>query len=304
MSAKKFDFTVIGNAGIDTNIYLFGNEIDFSVEANFTENIDYIGQAGGYTSRGFAQLGYATAFIGYVGNDYNGRYIKQEFSRDGINTDAMFTDPAGTSRSINFMYPDGRRKNFYDGKSHMTLEPDLVKCTGILSKSKFVHFHIPNWARKLLPLAKDLDLTVSCDIQDIVSIDDPYRQDFINYSDIIFFSAANHGSPETIMRSILKIYPDKIIISGLGDRGCALCANGNIEYFEAVQLDEPVIDTNGAGDGLAVGFLSSYLLEKKSLNESVLRGQICARFTCSRKADTSSLITKKQLETYFNKMTT
>ena len=32
--------------------------------------------------------------------------------------------PAGTSRSINFMYGDGRRKNFYDGKSHLQLQPD------------------------------------------------------------------------------------------------------------------------------------------------------------------------------------
>ena len=54
---KTFDVAVVGNVGIDTNIYLYGNEIDFSVEANFSQNIDYLGQAGGYASRGYNPAG-------------------------------------------------------------------------------------------------------------------------------------------------------------------------------------------------------------------------------------------------------
>jgi hypothetical protein len=49
---------VIGNIGIDTNVYFSGDRIDLTVEANFTSNIDMIGQAGGYASRGYAALGY------------------------------------------------------------------------------------------------------------------------------------------------------------------------------------------------------------------------------------------------------
>ena len=64
MTQKQFDVVVIGNVGIDTNVYLAGDEINFQIESNFTENIDYVGQAGGYAARGFAQLGYRTAFIG------------------------------------------------------------------------------------------------------------------------------------------------------------------------------------------------------------------------------------------------
>jgi sugar/nucleoside kinase (ribokinase family) len=116
---ERFDVAVVGNVGIDTNVYSHSDEPDFSREANFTENLDYVGQAGGYASRGYAQLGRRTAFIGYVGDDFSGRFIRAELAQDGIDQSAMFIDPAGTSRSINFMYRDGRRKNFYDGKSHM-----------------------------------------------------------------------------------------------------------------------------------------------------------------------------------------
>src|SRR5512140_3731095 len=111
-----FDVVVVGNAGIDTNVYLAGEEIDFSVEANFTRNIDCIGQAGGYASRGYAAMGLRTAFIGAVGDDVNGEWIRRAFTQQGIDTRGMFIDPAGTSRSINIMYKDGHRKNFYDGK--------------------------------------------------------------------------------------------------------------------------------------------------------------------------------------------
>src|SRR5512136_2926711 len=135
MTDKRFDVAVIGNIGIDTNVYFQSDEPNFSREANFTENLDYVGQAGGYASRGYAHLGKRTAFIGYVGQDFSGDFIRQQFAQDSIDTQAVFIDPAGTSRSINFMYPDGRRKNFYDGKSHMHLQPDLAACRAVLERT-------------------------------------------------------------------------------------------------------------------------------------------------------------------------
>ena len=106
----KFDAAIIGNAGVDTNIYFYGPPSDN--ESNYTLNLDCLGQAGGYSARGFAQLGYRTAFIGYVGDDALGQFMRDEFENDGIDNRAIFVDPAGTSRSINFVYADGRRKNF------------------------------------------------------------------------------------------------------------------------------------------------------------------------------------------------
>ena len=112
MNHKKLDVAVVGNVGIDTNVYLHGGDIDFRVESNFTENIDYVGQAGGYASRGFAQLRKRTAFIGYVGDEYSDRFIREEFARDGIDTTALFIDPSGTSRSINFNHTGTARALF------------------------------------------------------------------------------------------------------------------------------------------------------------------------------------------------
>jgi sugar/nucleoside kinase (ribokinase family) len=296
---RQFDVAVIGNVGIDTNVYFHGRDIDFNVEANFTENLDYVGQAGGYASRGYAQLGKKTAFIGHVGDDFSGRLIRETLARDGTDLTALFTDPAGTARSINFMYPDGRRKNFYDGKGHMTLQPSLKACREVLAQVKLAHFNIPNWARQLLPIARELGVTIACDLQDVVQAGDGYRRDFVEYADILFFSSVNYADPSPLIGEFLGACPQRVVICGLGARGCAAGSQAGIQFFGPVSLEAPVIDTNGAGDALAVGFLSSYVLEGRSLEDSIRRGQIAARYTCTLKATSSGLITPEKLEHYF-----
>ena len=300
MTQKPFDAVVIGNVGVDTNVYFHSDEPDFSREANFTENLDTVGQAGGYASRGYAQLGKRTAFIGYVGDDFSGRFIREELARDGIDLSALYIDPAGTSRSVNCMYRDGRRKNFYDGKRHMQLHPDRAVCRSVLAGSRLAHFNIPNWARHLLPIAKDLGLTLACDLQDVVQLRDGYRDDFIEYADIVFFSAVHQAGPALLIEELLKGKPELIVVSGMGARGCALGTRAGLRYFDPVHLDAPVIDTNGAGDGLAVGFLSSYVLDGYSLEDSIRRGQIAACYTCTQKASSAQLITQEIMQRYFD----
>jgi sugar/nucleoside kinase (ribokinase family) len=298
---------VIGAVGIDTNVYLGRDEIDFSVEANFSRNLDYVGGAGGYCSRGFAQLGYRTGFIGAVGPDHNGKFIEEELHHDRIET-LLFSDPQGSRRSVNIMYKDGRRKNFYDGSGSMVLEPDLALCRAFFQKCRekagaVAHFSIENWARRLLPLAREAGLTVACDLQDLVSIEDSYRQDFIKGSDILFFSAANFADPAPLIERLLAENPVEVIVVGRGSQGCALGTRAGITYFEPVSLDAPVVDTNGAGDGLAVGFLASrYLDGGYSLTEAILRGQLVARYTCTQVASSSNLIRREQLEAFYSRI--
>ena len=300
MTNTPLDVIVIGNVGIDTNVYFYTDEIDFTVEGNFTHNVDYVGQAGGYTSRGYAQLGQKTAFIGTIGEDFNGRFIRHTFTQDGIDQTGLFIDPTGTARSINFMYKDGRRKNFYDGKGHMQLQPDLDLCRSLLQRAKLAHFHLPNWARQLLPIAKELGLVIACDIQDVVDIDDPYRQDFINYAHILFFSAVNTPDPTPLIQQLLNRNPNCTFIAGMGAKGCALGTSAGVQFFPPVSMAAPVIDTNGAGDGLAVGFLTSYILGSYTLPQAIQRGQIVARHTCTQKASSDNLITPTQLEHYYH----
>ena len=299
MAKPPFDVVVVGNVGIDTNIYLSGKDVDFNVETNFTQNLDYIGQAGGYASRGYAALGVNTAFIGCVGDDYHGRFIAETLQADAINLDGLFIDLQGTSRSVNIMNWDGSRKNFYDGKGHMHLTPPLEICKSIFKRARLAHFNIPNWARQLLPIARECGVVVAVDIQDVVDIDDPYRKDFIDAANYLFFSGANQADPESIILKLLQRQPEQLIVAGMGAKGCLLGSQETgIKSFHAIEMDLPVVDTNGAGDSLAVGFLTGRVLEGLSLEESIRQGQIAARYCCSQKASTDSLIKREQMKNY------
>jgi sugar/nucleoside kinase (ribokinase family) len=290
------EVVVLGCAGVDSNVYLPGREVDWSVEANFTENLDTPGQAGVYASRGYAALGRRVAFIGNLGDDACGGMVRDALSRDGIDTQGVFTDPAGTARSINVMYPDGRRKNFYDARAKSGLRPDPARCREVMSGAKLAHLHLADWARHLLPMAKQLGLVVACDLQDVIDPEEPYRQDFIRAADILFFSSSNHADPTPLIRRFLKGQPDRIVISGLGAKGCALGTQAGIRFFPPEPLDMPVVDTNGAGDSLAVGFLTSHVLEGRPVAESIHRGQLAARHCCTLRGTSEGLINARVLD--------
>ena len=296
-----YDVVVVGNAGIDTQVYLEGEEIDFEHEANFTRNLDCIGQAGGYAARGYASLDLKTAYIGAVGDDINGNWLRQTLFRQGIGTEGIFIDPEGTSRSINLMYQDGRRKNFYDGKGHMKLHPPLAIAGLLFAHAKLIHFNIPNWARELLPLARSSGATIAADIQDVVDPEDPYRRDFILDSNFLFFSAVNHSDPIPLIHHFWQINPNLEMVTGMGAKGCAVATAGDIRFYPPVDLDLPVVDTNGAGDSLAVGYLTARVFMDMTTAEAALRGQIAARHACSLRSDSDHLITQKEFESYLKR---
>ena len=98
------DAVVVGGAGVDTNVYLAGDDIDWSVESNFTRNVDCVGQAGGYSSRLFARLGKRTGYLGPVGDDAGGQLVRDTLARDGVDLTGLFVDGGGTNRSVNLVY--------------------------------------------------------------------------------------------------------------------------------------------------------------------------------------------------------
>ncbi len=112
-----------------------------------------------------------------------------------------------------------------------------------------------------------------------------------------FCSAVNHA-PAALAAALLAHRPELVVVLGLGARGAGLATRDGFRIIPPPPLDLPVLDTNGAGDGLAVGFLTSYVLEGRSLEESLWRGQIVARHTCTLRATTDGLISVAQLEAY------
>ena len=298
---KDLDAVVLGGVGIDTNVFLPGTDIDFSVESNFTDNKDCVGQAGGYSARLFAALEKKTALLAAVGNDFLGHEIRRVLQGDGIETH-FFLDPAGTNRSVNLMGADGRRRNFYDAKSAMDLRADPELARQLFQRARIAHFSIQNWCRFLLPLAKDAGCLISVDLQDVIDPKDTYRHDFALAADVIFFSSANLSQPSEAAQFYLQNNPKRIVVIGKGSQGCELVTATESLSLPAMTHPLAVVDTNGAGDSLAVGFLVAHFLEGYSLKDSLVRAQMVARHTCTLRGTSDGLLTKQELDERFNRL--
>lgn len=207
----------------------------------------------------------------------------------GVDLRGLFTDPTGTARSVNIMGRGGSRKNFYDGRGHMALHlPD--EAAGVLEGARLAHVHLANWAREALPMARELGVAISCDLQDVTDPDDPYRGDFVRAAQVLFCSAANHSGADALASALLTANPGALVVIGMGADGCAVADAHGLERFAPPASDLPIVDTNGAGDLLAVGFLSAHVLDGLGVAEAVDRGQRAARWCCTQKATTDHLL--------------
>ncbi|MFN8199601.1 MAG: carbohydrate kinase family protein [Nakamurella multipartita] len=292
------DVVVVGNAGVDTNVYLpAGAALADLVrtEGHFASDLDYVGHPGAFTSRGFARLGLRTAFVGHVGADPLGQWVRAELAADGIDLTGVGVDPAGTARSVNLMSADGSRVNFYDGRGHQDLRVDPVAAAPWFAGARLALFHLPNWARHLVPVARAAGAVVACDLQDVHDPDEPYRRDFVRGADILFASAAHHDDPVPMLARLLAGGAG-LVVCGRGRRGVLVASARGVESFPPPELDLPIVDTNGAGDALAVGFLAAHVLQGRPIAAAVRRGQLAARWACAQRASSSAPIDPAQLE--------
>lgn len=215
--------------------------------------------------------------------------VRAAFARDGIDVRGVFPDPAGTSRSVNIMGRNGSRKNFFDGRGHMGFAPPLAQCAPVFDGARLVHLNLADYGRRLLDPIRGSGATVACDLQDVVDPADPYRADFVAASDILFCSAANNLSPDVLAADLLARRPAGIVVIGLGADGCAVADAHGLRRYPIPPSGLPVVDTNGAGDSLAVGFLTAFVLDGLGVEEAVQRGQAAARWCCAQRASTDTL---------------
>ncbi|HQC37901.1 MAG TPA: carbohydrate kinase family protein [Thermotogota bacterium] len=292
---KKYDVCVVGAFGVDTSVYLNHPLGEMKVETQFVENLDNVGLSGGYCSQLFSALGKRVRCIGYCGDDFCGDFLKRRLKSQGIDTEGFFTDTQGTKRSVNLMCKDGSRKSFYDGKGSMKALPDMERCAAILRSVKIAHFSIVNWTRYLLDTCADLGITLSVDLQDAPSVSDAYRLDYVNKSNILFVSGVNLVDPKGALKEYIQAYPNKLFIMSVGKNGVLYHQGNEILRQPAIEKGAPVVDPNGAGDSLAVGFLTGYLLEGLPLEDSLRMGQSLARHTCTIRGNTAPFMSREML---------
>lgn len=237
------------------------------------------------TIHGLANLGISTSFIGKTGNDHYGRFFADDMRSIGINP-VLFEGNAETGRAIALISPDSERTfATYLGSAIELTADDLSE--ELFSDHDY--FYIEGYLvqnrdliLKAIQIAKKLNIKICIDLAsyNVVEQNLEFLKDIVaNYVDIVFANeeeakAFTGKEPEDALDEIATMC--EIAIVKTGKRGSL------IKFADEVYRIEPIecncIDTTGAGDSYAAGFIyglsHGYSLEKCGAIGSLLSGKV------------------------------
>ena len=214
------------------------------------------------TIAGLARMGIDCGFIGKVGNDTYGNFYRDDLINNGVHPQLTETDMA-SGCAMCMITPDGERTmGTYLGAAatlHANdLGPELFKGYDILhAEGYLVQDH--ELILKAFQLAKEAGLKISIDLAsfNIVEGDLAFFQMLVKeYVDIVFANeeesfAYTRQQPDQAVVTIAE--QCEIAVVKKGSKG-SIIKRGE-EIVEAGVLTAHCIDTTGAGDLYAAGFL-------------------------------------------------
>lgn len=214
------------------------------------------------TIHGLAGLGTRCGYIGKVGNDKLGDFYKSDFIEASVSC-MLFRSANPTGRAYTFITPDGERTfATYLGAavelSSQDIDPehysgyDLLHIEGYLVQNT-------NLIEHAIKLAKENGLMVSLDLAsyNVVEANIEFLSRIIpDYVDIVFANeeeakAYTGKSPEEALVEIASNC--NIAVVKVGKDGALIQAENDL--FKISAIPTKVVDTTGAGDQFAAGFL-------------------------------------------------
>lgn len=233
--------------------------------------------------KGLASLGKKCALTGKIGTDSNGEKVIEDLQDLGV-TPLLHYSSTPTAHVTCLITPDGKRTcRAYLGAAAEITPEDLVPRH--FDDVSLVHIEgysllYPGLTKRAMELAKECGALISFDLGsfEVVETYKPFVKELINeYVDITF---ANEGEtlaltgqhPEEGIETIQEISSVAVVM--IGKEGCWVADGSGKKKCPAFPV-EPV-DTTGAGDLFACGFLHGYL-SGKDLEECARWGAITGR---------------------------
>ena len=289
MSKAEFDVVALGNAIVDVIVrtkdeFLVDNEIEKGVMtligADQAETLydrvvaekEMSGGSAANTIAGLASIGGRGAFIGKVRNDELGVIFQRDIRSLGVRFDTPpATSGAGTARCLVLVTDDAERTmNTYLGAcvglETKDVDVDLIRAAQVTylegylwdppsAKSAF---------RKAMQIAHGARRLVALTLSDPFCVD-RYRTEFgqlvAESVDILFanekeiISLYEAKDLEDAVRQVRGHC--KVVALTLGARGSMVLSGNEVHVVEPAPV-ERLIDTTGAGDLYAAGFLFGY----------------------------------------------
>ena len=308
MTSPIYDVVAIGNAIVDVlsqaddafitaqgmakgsmQLVFSPAEAD-ALYAKMGPGIEASGGSAANTVAAIAALGGRTGFIGQVANDQLGEVFAHDIRASGVafTTEARDGEPT-TARCLIFVTPDGQRTmNTFLGASQFlpesALDRDLIASGAILYLEGYLWDpEEPRRAmRAAIEVARKAGRKVAFTLSDVfcISRHGPDFRDlmarglldimFANESEILALMEVEDFE-EAVAAAAAQV---PLLVVTRSEKG-AIAVSGSQRASVGAEPIEKVVDTTGAGDLFAAGFLSGQA-QGKSLEQSLRLGAICA----------------------------
>lgn len=297
MVGKEYDIVGIGNAIVDVisdvdDKFLEQQElrkglmslVDLDSIKSLSKKIEIKANvSGGSVANSIvalAQNNINTAFIGKVGNDEVGdSFIKGLENEKVVFENSAQSDESETGRCLVMVTPDAQRTmSTYLGISQKLNASDVND--DVIANSKITYLEGYLWdlddaqeaIKKAIKISKNAGKLVAFSVSDVFCIE-RFRDSFLslvnNEADIIFANEEEIKSlyEKNHLDECLEILnkKNKIFAITLGEKG-AMIVNQDRRILIKPEKIERLVDTTGAGDLFAAGFLLGFLKNESMEN--------------------------------------
>jgi sugar/nucleoside kinase (ribokinase family) len=293
---RRPKIVVVGELNVDliavglTNLPALGSEVlakDFELT---------LGSASAIFACGLSQLGFPVTFISKVGADYFGRFCVQALRGKGVGIDnVIFDSSVKTGVTIAVSTAGDRALVTFPGAIAQLRYEELPRA--FLENHQHLHmtsYYLQEGLRKsfarILGEAKQSGLTTSFDPNS-----DPARtwgkgiRKVFLQTDVLFLNEteALQLTQEREVGQALKRLGQTApcVVVKLGPRGAAAIQGEEISSMPGFKVE--AVDTTGAGDGFAAGFISGYV-EGMTVRQCLELGNACGALSTLRPGGTPS----------------
>ena len=307
---KKYDVVAIGNAMLDVLCEVPEPFLDQEgipkgvmnlVSRERSNNIlklvkpikETAGGSAANTISTLAKLGLKTGYIGKIADDQKGRVFKKDLIHDSIIYKTAFLDKGNsesTGKCIVLITPDKERTmNTYLGAteylSDIDIDEELIAYSEwlYLEGYRFDGQESKKAFYKAIEIAKKNKTKIAITLSDSFCVD-RHRSDFINLlnqsADLVFCNEDELKSLYKVeyIQAAQKLIADTIscVACTCAEKGAYLFHNSSIRRISTNKVS--VIDTTGAGDNFASGFLyglsKNFSLEKCTVLGNDIAGEV------------------------------
>jgi sulfofructose kinase len=229
-----------------------------------------------------ARLGLPTRYVGAFGDDDNGRLIRSELERRGVEVQRAVVRSATNRYAVILLDAgDGERVVLWQRDPRLAISPQDVRADW-LEHARLLHVDATDEEASiaLARLARDRGVPVTCDVDRVTArtvslleaVDVPILAEHVP-TDL-----TGENDPERALRLLRRTHAGRIVVT-LGPHGSAMLDGSRFIHSPGHQID--VVDSTGAGDVFRGAFICA-LLRGDGPDEMLRFANAAAAASCTK----------------------